>query len=158
MNIDAINKWLVLVANIGVIAGILFLAYEIRQSTLVAVASNDIALRADTGSLNESVYANREIADLLHEARDPDAEFSGADYQMLGSYVARQFNNWGAIERAYRAGLTSPDALDAALDDVRWAHAYYPGLEPNYSEMVASYPAHRNSVIYQTMGELIKRD
>jgi len=33
MNLDKVNKWLTLVANIGVIAGIVFLAVEIRQNT-----------------------------------------------------------------------------------------------------------------------------
>jgi len=33
MNIDSINKWLMLAANLGVIAGIIFLAIEINQNS-----------------------------------------------------------------------------------------------------------------------------
>ena len=33
MNIDRINPWLSLVANVGVIAGFIFLAVEIRQNS-----------------------------------------------------------------------------------------------------------------------------
>ena len=32
MNLDNLNKWLMLVANIGVLAGIFFLVLEIRQN------------------------------------------------------------------------------------------------------------------------------
>lgn len=32
MNVDQINRWLMLAANIGVIAGIVFLAVEIQQN------------------------------------------------------------------------------------------------------------------------------
>ena len=48
MNIDSINKWLTLVANIGVLAGIIFLGLEIRQNSeaLLAGSRQDI-LEAD---------------------------------------------------------------------------------------------------------------
>jgi hypothetical protein len=36
---DRTNQWLTLAANLGVIAGLLFLAYEIRQNTNIAKAS-----------------------------------------------------------------------------------------------------------------------
>ena len=39
MNMDSVNKWLMLVANIGVIAGIVFLAVEVSQNTKVAQSS-----------------------------------------------------------------------------------------------------------------------
>ena len=33
MNLDSLNKWLALVANLGVIAGIFFLALETQQNS-----------------------------------------------------------------------------------------------------------------------------
>ena len=52
-------------ANLGVIAGILFLAYEIRLSNQIAVATTEIALRESYGSGNETVYGNPAIAEIL---------------------------------------------------------------------------------------------
>ena len=48
MNIDSINKWLTLTANIGVLAGIIFLGLEIRQNSeaLLAGSRQDL-LEAD---------------------------------------------------------------------------------------------------------------
>jgi|MEHZ01.5.fsa_nt_MEHZ011436741.1_11 hypothetical protein len=44
MNMDSLNKWLTLAANIGVIAGIVFLGIEIRNNnTLAKVASTQEA-------------------------------------------------------------------------------------------------------------------
>ena len=34
MNLDSLNKWLMLAANIGVITGIIFLAIEVDQNNL----------------------------------------------------------------------------------------------------------------------------
>ena len=35
MNIDSTNKWLTLVANFGVVAGIIFLGIEVRQNQVI---------------------------------------------------------------------------------------------------------------------------
>ena len=43
MNMDSVNKWLILVANIGVIAGIVFLGIEIDQNQSSIENSNIIA-------------------------------------------------------------------------------------------------------------------
>ena len=158
MNVDQINKWLTLVANFGVIAGIVFLSYEIRQSNLVAIASNDIALRESFASQNESIYGDPRMAELLFKARDPNAQFNDVESEMLGFYIGRLFNTWGAIERAHRTGLTSSEALDAAIDDVRWTVETYPALSYFIEDMVKSYPAQIDSVIYQKAGELVEDD
>ncbi len=39
ISMDRTNQWLSLVANVGVIASLLFLGYEIRQNTNIAKAS-----------------------------------------------------------------------------------------------------------------------
>lgn len=48
MNMDSVNKWLIFVANLGVIAGIVFLAFELRQTQDIAKAQirNEISLAA----------------------------------------------------------------------------------------------------------------
>jgi len=49
VNLDKLNRWLTLLANIGVLAGIAFLAFEIRQNTtatkLDAASNYEAALR-----------------------------------------------------------------------------------------------------------------
>ncbi len=44
MDFDKLNRWVSLVANIGVVAGIFFLAIELRQSNLATrIAARDSA-------------------------------------------------------------------------------------------------------------------
>ena len=92
MDNNGLNKWLTLVANLGVIAGIVFLAYEIRLSNQIAVSTTEVALRESYGSSNETVYTSPEIAEVLYKARDPDAELSGPERLMGEYYIARMFN------------------------------------------------------------------
>jgi hypothetical protein len=53
MNLDSINRWLTLGANLGVLAGIVFLGLEIRQNSeaLLAGSRQDL-LDADLGVLD----------------------------------------------------------------------------------------------------------
>jgi hypothetical protein len=57
MDIDKLNKWLTLVANFGVVAGIFFLAIEIRQNQTAIEESNRINVvesrRAEINQYNE---------------------------------------------------------------------------------------------------------
>ncbi len=128
MDTDRLNKWLSLVANLGVIAGIVFLAYEIRLSNQIALATTELTLRESYGSANESVYENPAIAEVLHKARNTDSEFSGAESQMAEYYIARMFNTWVGIELAYDNGMASRETLEAAFADMRWTYDYYPAL------------------------------
>ena len=157
MNTDQLNKWLTLAANLGVIAGIIFLAMEINQSNRVAIAANDIALRQSFATLNESIYGNRELMELLVKARETDAEFSNVEWEILLTYVARQFNTWGSYERAYLAGLTSEDAMEGTLDDVRRMVQGFPGLRNAYRDQVEAYPGYSDSIVYRTVDEFGRR-
>lgn len=74
MNLDNLNKWLNLAANIGVIAGILLLAVEIRQNQAVLEQTRD-SLLLDSSHLDVSRFtdwrsqqiANKEVAELFLE-------------------------------------------------------------------------------------------
>jgi len=43
MNFENVNRWLTLLANLGVIAGIVFLAFELRQNNQLLVAQSSYA-------------------------------------------------------------------------------------------------------------------
>lgn len=46
------------VANIGVIAGIIFLVLEIQQSNRLVLVNAEYALRDSWGTINEAIYSN----------------------------------------------------------------------------------------------------
>lgn len=155
MHADQLNKWLALVANLGVIAGIVFLAFEIRQSNRIAIATSEIALRQTYGALSESVMESPEMAEVLFKAKSPDATLSGAERVMGEFYIARELNTWRAVERAHANGMASSTSLDAAIDDIRLIFREYPGLRYAFEGTVEGYPANSQSVVYRTVTELL---
>ena len=69
MNLDSLNKWLMLAANLGVIAGIIFLGVEIQQNNeSLNAQSRDSWIDRQTGLL-ETMVLNPELIDLL--MKDP---------------------------------------------------------------------------------------
>lgn len=156
MSTDQLNKWLTLVANIGVIAGIAFLAFEIRQSNQIALATNEIAIRDSYGSLNELLAGNPDIAAILAKARDPDSTFTGTEREMAESFIARMFNIWMATERAYDQGMASRTLLEIALDDLRWHYDTFPGFRDLIRENVAIYSTNKDTEVHRAAYDLLE--
>ncbi len=145
------GKTLTVLANFGVIVGIVFLAFEMRQSNLIAIATAEIAARESYAALNESIYGNAEISEILFKSRKDDAVFSGPQIEMVGSYVARLFNTWNAIERAYANGMVSESTFGVAKDDIKWVIDTYPSLRPYFQDNVGTYPSNEESEIAKTI-------
>ena len=58
MDFDRLNRWMTLAANVGVLAGIVFLAFEIRQNERAVTLDYELAL-LDSASLDVSRFAEQ---------------------------------------------------------------------------------------------------
>jgi hypothetical protein len=94
MKLSEINEWLNLLANIGVFAGILFLAFEIQQNSNIArtAAYND-----NINSFNEWRY---------QVVSDPEALSMMADYRDVNDVTALKKDiiinsQWAIYEQAF---------------------------------------------------------
>lgn len=118
MNIKKANQWLTLLANIGVVLGIVFLAFEVRTNT----STNRIAILQNYSNnwmhIHSQTAENPELAELV--------EFALAG-QELDGVQARQFRSWALqfvsqahdMLRHYEAGLVSEAELIAAFANIR---------------------------------------
>ena len=125
-----INKWLTLLANIGVLVGIVFLAIEVRQSNRIAVAATEISIRDQFNSINEQILANDGLANLLVIATDANAVFSAVETEKLYAYMYLSVNTWTAIEIAYENGMLPRSTFNETLVDIRVVLQDYPALQP----------------------------
>ena len=93
MKLDVVNKWLVLVANIGVLAGILFLAFELKQNTVATqleAASNFNSSFADIEML---IAGDPDFSDLLIKGRTRAVLTANEEFRLRVFYgnVLRQW-------------------------------------------------------------------
>ena len=92
MNTEKLNSWLGVLANIGVIAGIVFLAMEIRQNTEVAVSSAELEVSNLQTEFHLRVAENPSLARLyaigLQDSQDlTDTEKVQFEYLVAGVFL-----------------------------------------------------------------------
>jgi hypothetical protein len=97
-------------ANVGVIAGIVFLGYELRQNT---VATRMMAAESHLTAANrpnELVVENREFAELIAGANAGD-ELSPVDVMQLNSLYAIRMRGWQSAFLQYESGTLDEELL-----------------------------------------------
>jgi hypothetical protein len=60
MNRKNLSWWLSAVANLGVIGGLVFVGYEVRQNTAQLRADSSRSITETVNALNEGLYSNPE--------------------------------------------------------------------------------------------------
>ena len=150
-----LNNWLTLAANLGVIAGILFLALEIRQSNRIALVANEMEIRKSYADVTQSLFANRESSELLARATSSDAEFDAAESGMLYSHVLTMLNIWMAVEIGYNNGMLPRRTYDDMEDDIRSYAKYYPALHSFFQDLMNDYPSGRESEVYRMINDAL---
>ena len=98
MNLDKLNTWLGLVANIGVLMGIVFLAYEIQVNTS---AIQSASVQAITDASMDTLFdlaSNKELANLrLTGDADPSVLSELESFQ----YFAYYRQHWLHFQNVY---------------------------------------------------------
>lgn len=152
MNMDQLNRWLALAGNVGVIAGILFLAFEIQQSNRIAIASTEIDVRNMLSSINESVYTETGIAELLIKTTGPKAQLSAIESLKIYWFILRCLNTWLSVETAYANGMVPPETYNVIEDDMRSFFTIHPATLPLWRQAHDNYPAMGPSGGFQKVG------
>jgi hypothetical protein len=123
MNSDHVNRLLTLGANIGVIAGIAFLALEIRQNSellrlqfinddLLATAESETPMLGDAPAevMMKSIYSPREM--------------TYADYRILDAYLTRKMELLIRRYRLGQEGILEEDAWKTTGFAYSWFFGY----------------------------------
>ena len=102
MNLDSLNKWLMLAANLGVIAGIIFLAIEINQNSLSTQAQTRTQLTVIANQMIEFIskpeYVEARTKQLTGE------ELSEYEESLLGAQVLLQLRTGENVFYQHRIG------------------------------------------------------
>ena len=114
MNADRLNRWLSLVANVGVLVGIIFLAVEIRQNSDLARMEFADA-RIDTWQQGELAVFGNSIATVWEKSVQDPASLTLAETRMLDAYLAFQLTLAERVLDLERSGLMAVGATEDHL-------------------------------------------
>ena len=105
MNTERINTWLGLGANIGVIVSLLFLAFEIDQSTRATEAAASDSVVDGFNTLNMSVIADPQVARLfIVGMHSPDA-LTDVEAVQFAMWMRSFVNHHMRLQRLAESGL-----------------------------------------------------
>ena len=84
MNRENLNWWMSLLTNIGVLCGLIFVGYEVRQNTVQLRVESSQSITEGVNALNTGLYSDSELAEILLRGKD--------DYGALDSVERSRFD------------------------------------------------------------------
>jgi len=92
MNREALNWWLTLFANLGVLGGLIFVGFEIRQNTSQLRTEGARALTEMVNSMNAGVYSDPGLADIVIRGEQDLASLSPVERQRFDRFQFSRLN------------------------------------------------------------------
>jgi hypothetical protein len=153
LNMDSINRWLTLAANVGVLAGIVFLAYELQQNTVatrVEAASN---FNSSFSEIELFIAGNPEFAKLLTKGRE-GTEINGSDQLRLWVFYNQVLRQWQFTHYQYVSEVFDEGSWQAQRAFMLEVMSGDAGLLDHWQQHENQYSPAFNTVIDSIVDEL----
>ena len=163
MNIDNLNKWLTLIANLGVLAGIVFLSLEIDQSNRIAIREARSQLLDTRAEINMASWANEDIAELMVKLRELAPELTPIEEYRAYSFAMLQITQAIDLNANYEGGFLTDQLLarnmEGARNVIRGLPALAPYLRQGIEQLQLSEPVFGDDAVaaLRNIGEEIVR-
>lgn len=121
MDADKANKWLSLVANLGVVAGIILLAYEVNQATLTTQADM-ISSHQDRWVSLDLSWQDRDFAAAWAKAMEDPEQLTITEMIQLNGFMWSYFDHIGTARVLWELGVF--DDRVATVEEIISENAY----------------------------------
>ena len=143
MNLDNLNKWLALTANLGVIAGILFLALEISQNTKAIQADIYQNRSFEFANSFEFLAESQYLLPAIVSAQDDNRQYDLEILEGLSELEKRRL--WMYVEAQMRRNDNNLYQCEIGYLDEQFCSSLRMGMPDRVRE-------------WQNLGELVGRD
>jgi len=111
-----LERWLTLVANLSVVAGIVFLALQMRQNTAVMQAQTRDSMTEKQMMFSEWIATTPELAEAFRVARSDGLDaLDPVQSPMLAFWIQSVFRTWENEYYQYEQGLYTQDEFAPRL-------------------------------------------
>ena len=113
---DTLNKWLTFISNIGVLIGVIFVGYELRQNTIALGLTSSVQSQESLAAFNEQMSLNPLIAGIFLKASEAGSRsvLSEVESMQLAFSWRAMAQRIESIYFSYEAGV-----LDSRIWEVR---------------------------------------
>ena len=140
MNWDAIGATGEILGAMVVLATLLYLAQQVRQSVNLARSSQNISLMEAYGDFNSQILGNPDVADLMVKLQQVPESLSEREVVQARHMAYRYGNIVLSAELAYSQGQITEEQFRMYQDYVSVMLQLYPGLGANLIENYGRYP------------------
>jgi len=151
-----LGQSITILANLGVIAGIAFLAFEVRQNTAQMRAEAAASVHQDLQRLNEALYEDREFAEFILQAEQSFSSLDAVDKRRAANFFFSELNLADFIMGLSEDGLS--DVSVAVVDIYVAQFKSMPGRAEFVDEYIRNQPlvelknaAMRSDELYQRL-------
>ena len=138
MNLDNLNKWLTLFANLGVLAGILFLAIEIQQNTNMIQSQTRDSLTKNNFEFYSLILSSPENIDAMLDLGFQTPELGEQAFR-FNIQAQAQFRLWENEWYQFESGLFEEDEMQARRSLWISALETNPGFRQIWANRSATY-------------------
>jgi hypothetical protein len=128
LSLDQINKWLIFVANLGVLVGIYFLIAELDQSNRIAEGEARDRNASAEFQLAQLISDNERLLDLSIKLRESNPELSPVEDELARHLATLYVSNWGKLVVQNSTGLLPEKSLSFSQSGIEATINGYPGL------------------------------
>ena len=127
-NTNNFDRWLTLLANVGVIAGIVFLAIEIRQNTEMVRSQTRDSITDKQLTLFEWFAASPENIRIRVDGDQLALDTDSVEASQYGWMIAGNFRLWENEWYQYQQGLFEPEEFEPRINIWKAMISGSPGL------------------------------
>jgi len=137
MNRDTLNWWFTLLANVGVLGGLVFVGFEVRQNTSQLRAESSHSITASVNEMNAGIYSDSTLAELLLRGEQDLESLSAIERVRFEAFQYSRLNVAEYIQDLENEGVT--DLNFRFVDFVVRDFTSKPGLQAFISEIEDKY-------------------
>jgi len=150
--VSKLNQWLTLTANLSVVAGIVFLAIEMRQNTDMMRAQIRDSMTEKQMEFYGWMATSRDLSDVLSRGF-AGAELDATDRQMANGFRDGVFREWENSWYQYQQGLFEPDEFLVRME--RWKRGLVtPLFQDRWVDQQASFSPSFRAEINRILAEM----
>jgi len=154
MNLESLNKWLTLSANIGVLAGIAFLGIELQQNTSMMRAQTRDSINQNTNQAYALISSDMALAELIIEGNMGNLEPNlNAEWITYQSFMSMGFRNWENEYYQYQQGLFETEEFEPRYDAWR-RYMLIPGARQAWERVRVDYSGNFRQILDDIVSEI----
>jgi len=122
---------------IAIVASLVLVASELRQSNRIAIATAEAELRASQREVNSLRAENPELAEILVKARDPSSQLNPIEEEIVQGYAAAQFAVLSQANASQVNGLLSDYSIEVYSHAILTMLDTYPLFAKYWAEIAS---------------------